>query len=124
MVGSKEKTFRSCKDLVFDQKGRDVCIANLEFPTYCDPENCPMKNTVNLLDDGCIEIRFAQPLKASIHNVFFFGNVRGIEIEVLKCRIVGAVFDGDEALETFYEFNDFLGLVEVKQIVEELRGNK
>lgn len=30
-----------CDDLIFDSKGFPCCIANLEFPTECSPDNCP-----------------------------------------------------------------------------------
>ena len=32
-----------CEDLIFDQRGNAICIANLDFPTYCKLENCPRK---------------------------------------------------------------------------------
>lgn len=37
----ENKVSVKCEDLIFDQKGNPICIANLDFPTYCNPENCP-----------------------------------------------------------------------------------
>ena len=39
----ENKVYPNCEDLIFDQRGQAICIANLEFPAYCTPENCPKR---------------------------------------------------------------------------------
>lgn len=78
------------------------------------------ENTINLQDNGGVRIRLTQPLQANIHNMFSFGNVRGVRIEVSKNHIIGVIFDCDRTLETFYKFNGLSGLPDVKQIVKKI----